>query len=128
MGQARSCCSTWETSHLNASQLLKVSDVFISHMHMDHFIGFDNLLRVVLNRDKPMRIFGPPGITDCIEGKLRGYTWNLTEDYPFILQIIEVNTDIIKMTKFYASDGFKRHDLRKILFFRGYFRGRDVYC
>ena len=101
---------------LNASQLLKVTDVFISHMHMDHFIGFDTLLRVVLNRDKPMRIFGPPGITDCIEGKLRGYTWNLTEDYPLILQIIEVNTDIIKMTKFCASDGFKRHDLRETSF------------
>ncbi len=99
-----------DITSLNASQLLKVTDVFVSHMHMDHFIGFDYLLRIVLNRDKPVRLFGPPGITDCIEGKLRGYTWNLTQDYPFTLLVAEVSTDIIKMTEFSASDGFKRHD------------------
>jgi len=99
-----------DITSLNASQLLKVTDVFISHMHMDHFIGFDYLLRIVLNRDKPVRLFGPPGITDCIEGKLRGYTWNLTQDYPFTMQVAEVTPDIIKMTKFSAGDGFKRHD------------------
>ncbi len=99
-----------DITSLNASQLLKVTDVFISHMHMDHFIGFDYLLRIILNRDKPVRLFGPPGITDCIEGKLRGYTWNLTQDYPFTMQVAEVFTDIIKMTEFSARDGFRRND------------------
>ena len=105
-----------DVSRLNASQVLKVSDVFVSHTHMDHFIGFDNLLRTVLNRDKTMRIFGPPGITDCVEGKLRGYTWNLTEDYLFILHVTEVNAGILEMTEFHANDGFRRRELSKIPF------------
>ncbi len=105
-----------DVSRLNASQLLKVSDVFISHTHMDHFIGFDNILRTVLNRDKTLRIYGPSGITDCIEGKLRGYTWNLTEEYPFILNVTEVTTAILKISEFRACDGFQRHDLGNIPF------------
>lgn len=100
-----------DVSRLNASQLLKVSDVFVSHTHMDHFIGFDNILRTVLNREKTMRVFGPPGITDCVEGKLRGYTWNLTEDYPFILHVTEVNSGILERTEFHANDGFRRRYL-----------------
>src|SRR3989304_685978 len=105
-----------DVSRLNASQLLKVSDVFVSHTHMDHFIGFDNLLRTVLNREKMMRIFGPPGITDCVEGKLRGYTWNLTEDYPFVLHVTEVNTGILNRTEFHANDGFRRRELSNVPF------------
>ncbi len=99
-----------DITSLNSSQILKVTDVFVSHMHMDHFIGFDYLLRIVLSHDKFVRIYGPPGITDCIEGKLRGYTWNLTQDYPFFLKVAEVFTDSIKTTQFNARDGFKRQD------------------
>lgn len=99
-----------DISSLNSSQLLKVTDVFVSHMHMDHFTGFDCLLRTVLNHDKLVRMYGPPGITDCVEGKLRGYTWNLTQDYLFTLQVAEVFPEIIKKTQFIASDGFRRPD------------------
>src|SRR4030067_86559 len=105
-----------DVSRLNASQILKVSDVFVSHTHMDHFIGFDNILRTVLNREKTMRIYGPPGITDCVEGKLRGYTWNLTEDYPFVLHVTEVNTGILNRTEFHANDGFRRRELSNVPF------------
>ncbi|HZY30606.1 MAG TPA: ribonuclease Z, partial [Candidatus Methylomirabilis sp.] len=44
------------------ADLLKVTDVFVSHTHVDHFIGFDHLLRIVLGRDRTIRLFGPPGI------------------------------------------------------------------
>jgi len=100
-----------DISAIEPAKLLKVSDAFVSHTHMDHFVGFDHLLRILLHREKGLRVFGPPGIIDCIEGKLSGYTWNLTKGYPFTLQVIEVYKERIKRAEFCARDGFRRHDI-----------------
>ncbi|MEE9185493.1 MAG: hypothetical protein V3U81_00590 [Candidatus Binatia bacterium] len=59
---------------LTTREILKLTDVFVSHTHMDHFIGFDTLLRCSLNRKSKIRIFGPKGIIENIKGKLAGYT------------------------------------------------------
>jgi ribonuclease Z len=37
-------------------KLLRISDVFVSHTHMDHFVGMDHLLRVVLGRANSIRL------------------------------------------------------------------------
>jgi ribonuclease Z len=63
-------------------KLLRISHVFVSHTHMDHFMGFDWLLRVSLGRDIAVRLFGPPGFVDQVAHKLAAYTWNLVESYP----------------------------------------------
>jgi ribonuclease Z len=62
-------------------KLLKIDYIFVSHTHMDHFIGFDLLLRLCLGRDKHLQIFGPPGFLQHLEHKLMAYTWNLVENY-----------------------------------------------
>lgn len=76
-------------------KILRVSDVFVSHAHMDHFIGFDWLLRICLGRERRMRLFGPLGFLDQVEHKLRAYTWNLVENYAtdFSLHVCEVPLD-----------------------------------
>ena len=40
---------------LGPRKLLHANDIFISHTHMDHFIGFDAVLRVALGRHSPSR-------------------------------------------------------------------------
>ena len=93
---------------LPPGDLLRVSDVFVSHCHMDHFIGFDRLLRVFLGSGRLLRIYGPPGILDCVEGKLRGYTWNLVDGYAFALDVAEVSPESIRLATFRATTGFAR--------------------
>lgn len=66
---------------LSSRELLRVTHVFLSHMHMDHFIGFDALLRVHVGREKLIRIVGPEGVIRCVASKLAGYTWDLVERY-----------------------------------------------
>ena len=70
-----------DVSPLSARQLLRVTHAFVSHTHMDHFAGFDALLRILLGRDKVLHLFGPPGFIDRVEHKLAAYTWNLVANY-----------------------------------------------
>jgi ribonuclease Z len=62
-------------------KLLRVTDVLVSHAHMDHWSGFDHFLRLSLGRERSVRLFGPPGIAAQVGHKLRAYTWNLLEGY-----------------------------------------------
>lgn len=61
--------------------VLRLSDVFVSHAHIDHFVGFDRLLRLLVGREKQVRLYGPAGFIDRVEAKLNGYTWNLADRY-----------------------------------------------
>ncbi|MCX8031553.1 MAG: hypothetical protein N3A59_08270 [Thermodesulfovibrionales bacterium] len=95
---------------VDTGHLLKISDIFITHTHIDHFIGFDTILRLLLRRNSPLKVFGPKGIIDCIEGKLKGYTWNLIKDYPIKIEAYEVYRNRINHSSFYAQNSFKRVD------------------
>jgi ribonuclease Z len=61
--------------------LMRVSHVFVTHTHMDHFAGFDDLLRTVLGRKERIVYYGGPGFVDQVEHKLRAYTWNVVHRY-----------------------------------------------
>jgi ribonuclease Z len=98
------------TTSLSPRDILKTTDIFVSHTHIDHFIGFDNILRVSLKKEKPLKLYGPEGFTGCVEGKLRSYTWNLIEDYPLVIEVDEINGESVKKAVFKAENSFKRED------------------
>jgi ribonuclease Z len=90
-----------------AATLLKITHVFVSHTHMDHFIGFDHLLRIFLARELHIDLFGPPGIIDNVRGKLAGYTWNLIESYPFTMAVHGVGTEYVESVHLPARTAFR---------------------
>ena len=49
-----------DIAKLMAGQLLRLSHGFVTHTHMDHFSGFDHLLRVMLGRVAGTVMFGGP--------------------------------------------------------------------
>jgi len=89
-----------------AAEILKLTQVFVSHTHIDHFIGFDRLIRLFLAREATVSLFGPPGIIANVTGKLAGYTWNLVEGYPFILNVHEVHGDHVDSVRLRATTAF----------------------
>ncbi|MGM0453163.1 MAG: ribonuclease Z [Thermodesulfobacteriota bacterium] len=93
---------------LSPKDLLKISHVFVSHTHMDHFIGFDQLLRILLGREKELQLFGPQPIIENIRGKLAGYTWNLVENYsaPLALTVTEIGDDRSTTCRFECRNRF----------------------
>ena len=72
--------------HLAKRVLKKIEALFISHAHMDHFMGIDTFVRHNHVSPRTVDIYGPPGIA----GKLAGYDWNLTEPYWCTLRVHEV--------------------------------------
>ena len=101
------------TNSLSNRDILKITDIFVSHTHVDHFIGFDNVLRISLKKEGPLRFYGPEGFIDHVEGKLSGYTWNLTKDYPLIIDVYEVTEGYIEHAVFKAGNRFRREPMGK---------------
>jgi ribonuclease Z len=93
------------------AMLFPIEAVFVSHAHMDHFMGFDQLLRLFLARDARLRLYGPEGIADCVAGKLAGYVWNLTDDYTFSVDVTEIGVRELVTWRFAASRRFAREPL-----------------
>ncbi len=91
---------------LNSREILSVTHAFVSHAHLDHFIGFDAVLRLLLGRDRTFHLYGPPGFFERVEGKLAGYTWNLVEEYAneLRLAVTEARPNEL-VTRTYTSRG-----------------------
>ena len=94
---------------LAPGDLIKTTHVFVSHTHMDHFIGFDQLLRLLLGRTRRLRLFGPPGFLKQVTAKLQAYTWNLVRNYDQGLEITatEVHAAQRLTQTFDCQQGFK---------------------
>ncbi len=97
---------------LSARPVLRATHAFVSHAHMDHFCGLDTVVRYSLGRNKRFRVVGPPGLADRVEGKLRGYTWNLVASYDasFELEVLEWGEPAGRLWRFPCGRGFPRLD------------------
>lgn len=65
-----------EGTRLSGRLAHQVSDVFISHAHIDHICGFLWLLRSRIGDLPTCRLFGPPGLSDHIVGLISGIHWD----------------------------------------------------
>ena len=107
-----------DLSSLAPRKILRIAHVFITHRHMDHFIGFDQLLRCLLGRQKSICIWGPPGLIAAVQNKLSAYDWNLIEGYEGNLEIdVSELSDSGELTKarFCGADRFTRHELESTI-------------
>ncbi len=94
--------------NLSSRDILKLTHIFVSHTHIDHFAGFDRFLRIALGRDKTVHIFGPRNFLANIEGKLASYTWNLADNYEksLVLRATEVTTEGLYTQTYACRDHF----------------------
>ncbi|HEX7038172.1 MAG TPA: MBL fold metallo-hydrolase [Pseudomonadales bacterium] len=70
-----------DTVGLPVKALHAVTDVFVTHGHIDHIGGFPWLLRARLSGDPPpCRLYGPPGLREHIAGFVAGVRWDRIGD------------------------------------------------
>ncbi len=87
--------------------LQRIERVFVSHTHIDHFIGFDHLLRMQLFCPQTTTIYGPQGITSQVGSRLRGYAWNLVEKSDLVIETVEICPDHLTFTRFPCARQFE---------------------
>lgn len=91
-------------------KLLRVSHVFVSHAHLDHFNGFDRLLRLSLYRPARIDMVGPPGFIDRVAHKLGAYSWNLiaAREPDMVFAVAEFHGDrLAEAAEFHSHDAFR---------------------
>src|SRR5262245_43888205 len=98
-----------DISLLPPRKIHRLEHVFVSHAHIDHFFGFDRLLRVLVGREKTLHLYGPEGFIDQVCHKLQAYRWNLADRYECDLVLIVsevVSSDTIQAAQFRLSEAF----------------------
>jgi ribonuclease Z len=99
---------------LPARKINRIEHVFVSHTHIDHFVGFDLLLRMLVGREKTVHMFGPEGFIDRVSHKLQAYQWNLVDRFPCDLgfAVAEIDTNgIARSARFRLKNAFAKEPL-----------------
>src|SRR6266700_6348275 len=98
-----------EIASLSPRKIQRVEQIFVSHAHIDHFIGFDHLLRLLVGREKTVYLYGPSRFAERVYHKLQSYRWNLVEGYrcDLVFVVVEVETPhSISTTRFQLKKAF----------------------
>jgi ribonuclease Z len=101
-----------EIAALSARKIRRVDQIFVSHAHIDHFVGFDHLLRLLVGHEKAVHLYGPVGFAERVSHKLQAYRWNLVENYPCDLVFVvselgpanSISTTRFRLRKAFAAE------------------------
>jgi len=92
--------------HLAKRVLKGVEAIFVSHAHMDHFMGIDTFVRHNHVSPRTFDLYGPPGLAGKLAHKLAGYDWNLTEDYWCSFRVHEIHPERTESWELVGPAGF----------------------
>jgi ribonuclease Z len=103
-----------DISALSPRKVQRIDLICVSHAHVDHFIGFDRLLRLLVGREKTMSLYGPEGFIAHVQHKLHGYLWNLADRYScdLVFKVTEIASSLASRTaRFRLKRAFAREDI-----------------
>jgi ribonuclease Z len=98
-----------EIASLSPRKIRRIDQIFVSHAHIDHFVGFDHLLRLLVGHEKTVHLYGPSGFVERVYHKLQAYRWNLVETYPCDLVFVVSELDApnsISTARFHLRKAF----------------------
>lgn len=88
---------------LSARVAHQVSDVFVSHAHMDHLGGFFWLMRSRIGELPVCRLVGPPGLARQVDGLIRGFLWDRVGEAGPVFEVAELHGDLLQHSRLQAG-------------------------
>lgn len=92
--------------HLAKRVFTSLDAVFISHAHMDHFMGMDSVIRHSHASPRTVEVFGPPGLSVRMAHKFACYDWNLADTFWGNFRVSEVSDREVTRTLYRGAEGF----------------------
>lgn len=92
-----------ESGRLPARIAHQVTDVFITHAHMDHISGLQWLLRSRLGEYPCCRLYGPPGLAQHVAGFIQSFLWDRIEDRGACFEVAEWHGDHLRRVRLQAG-------------------------
>ena len=79
-----------ENGTLGDDRLGDLEAVFLTHHHVNHFIGFDRIVRANLDRDKALHVYGPEGTITKVYNRIKSYEYQYFPFQKIVLEVHEV--------------------------------------
>src|SRR4051812_15624678 len=79
-----------DNAALTLEELGDLEAVFITHHHVDHFIGLDRIVRANLDRDKVLQVYGPEGTIRKIYDRIKSYEYSYFPFQKIVLRVCEL--------------------------------------
>jgi len=98
---------------LKLRDIQRIDSIFVSHTHFDHFMGFDHFLRLSMEQDRTVSLYGPVNFIAQVASKLGGYTWNLCSSITFDFHVYETGESTVKDTVLRGRDAYALRDIRE---------------
>ena len=102
-----------ENCALTRAKLADLETVFITHHHVDHFVGLDRIVRANLDGDKTLHVFGPANTIRRVYDRVTSY------DHPFFpfmklcLRVVELLPGVMRVAEFGCATKFAAPDVRE---------------
>jgi ribonuclease Z len=97
-----------EGGRLPARLAHQVTEVFISHAHIDHISGFLWLMRSRLGNLPSCHLFGPPGLAEHIAGLISGINWDRIGDWGPRFRVGELHDERLIVYDLQAGKDYRK--------------------
>ena len=87
-------------SQVSARVAHQITDIFITHAHVDHLCGFPWLLGRRINSKEPCRMYGPPGLAQHVSAMMTAFIWDRVGDGAPRFDVAEIYGDHLRWTSF----------------------------
>lgn len=90
--------------------------IFITHMHGDHVLGLPGVIQTMslLGRDKPLQIYGPPGVRDYLESIFKTVRFWL--NFPVEISEIEREGTIYESRDYEVQAVWAEHSIQSLAY------------